>query len=207
MTSPLSHPLRRPILPTANDPRTEEEMMLKGELYYGFEKELTLKRDRARALCAKLNRIDDVPADHDDRKAVLKQLIGGYDDTCYIESPFRCDYGSNIYLGKRVYMNSYALILDCNKVTIGDDVLIGPNVQIYTAYHPLEPELRTLGGPELAKEIKIGNDVWIGGSAVILPGVTIGDGSVIGGGSVVTKDVEPRVVVAGNPARVIRRIQ
>ncbi|KAJ3206937.1 hypothetical protein HDU67_007839 [Dinochytrium kinnereticum] len=199
------HPLKRPQLPTADDARTEHDMMLAGELYYGFNKELTLMRDRARLLCARLNKLDEVPADDPARKAILRELLG-CPDSAYIESPFRCDYGSNIVLGKNVYMNSGVTILDCNKVTIGDDVLIAPGVQIYAAYHPLDPELRKDGGPELAKPIVIGNDVWIGGASVILPGVTIGNGAVIGGGSVVTKDVEPRVVVAGNPARVIKRL-
>ncbi|KAJ3117979.1 hypothetical protein HDU96_004655 [Phlyctochytrium bullatum] len=201
-----SHPLRRGPLPTPTDPRTEQDMMLAGDLYYGFDPHLTALRDKARSLCAKLNRLDDVPANHPDRMKVLGELIGSGSETAYIESPFRCDYGSNIHLGKGVYMNSNVVILDCNKVTIGNDVLIAPSVQIYAAYHPLEPELRTDGGPELAKPITIGNDVWIGGAAVILPGVTIGDGAVVGGGAVVTKDVPPRTVVAGNPARVIRKI-
>ncbi|KAJ3029728.1 UNVERIFIED_CONTAM: hypothetical protein HDU68_011341, partial [Siphonaria sp. JEL0065] len=103
-------------------------------------------------------------------------LFGGMGEGCHIESPFRCDYGKNITLGRNVYMNFGCTILDCNKVEIGDNVLIAPNVSIYTAHHPIDPELRTEWGPELASPVKIGNDVWIGGHAIILPGVTIGDG-------------------------------
>ncbi|KAJ3103786.1 hypothetical protein HDU96_009148 [Phlyctochytrium bullatum] len=203
------HPFNRlcDLLPTPTDPRTEHDMMLAGELHYGSDPHLTALHARARVLCAKLNRLDDCAANHPDRMKVFGELIGSGSEAATIESPFRCDYGSNIHLGKRVYINSNVVILDSNKVTIGDDVLIAPAVQIYTAYHPLEPELRTdPRGPEYAKAVTIGNGVWIGGAAIILPGVTIGDGAVVGAGSVVTKDVDPRTVVAGNPARVVRRI-
>ncbi|KAJ3029725.1 UNVERIFIED_CONTAM: hypothetical protein HDU68_011338 [Siphonaria sp. JEL0065] len=164
------------------------------------------EKNSAKALFTKLNRLDDVAGDHPDRVAILKDLFGGMGEGCHIESPFRCDYGKNITLGRNVYMNFGCTILDCNKVEIGDNVLIAPNVSIYTAHHPIDPELRTEWGPELASPVKIGNDVWIGGHAIILPGVTIGDGVTIGAGSVVTKDVESRTVVVGNPARVVKRV-
>ncbi|KAJ3414781.1 hypothetical protein HDV05_006028 [Chytridiales sp. JEL 0842] len=214
---PLSHPLRRAPLPTPEDSRTELQMMMAGELYYGGDPALIKLRNRAKNLCSKLNKLDGVAADDPERVAILKELFyGGVEwakskpdtsDSFYIESNFKCDYGFNITLGKNVYMNYNTVILDCNRVTIGDNVLIAPNVSIYAATHPLDPQLRANWGPELSKAITIGSDVWIGGNSVILPGVTIGDGVTIGAGSVVTKDVDPYVVVAGNPAKVIRRLE
>ncbi|PNW77847.1 hypothetical protein CHLRE_10g454150v5 [Chlamydomonas reinhardtii] len=125
----------------------------------------------------------------------------------FIEPPFRCDYGYNITVGSDVYMNFNCCVLDCNKVTIGSRVLFGPNVQIYTAAHPLAGSLRNgTKGPEYALPISIGDDVWVGGGAIVLPGVSIGNGSVVGAGAVVTRNVEPYTVVAGNPARLVRRL-
>ncbi|MDF2524594.1 MAG: maa, partial [Clostridiales bacterium] len=126
-------------------------------------------------------------------------------DSFHIEAPFNCDYGYNIEVGENFYANYGCTILDVNKVIIGDNVLLAPNVQIYTAAHPVDPSKR-LTGKEFAKPIVIGNNVWIGGGAIICPGVKIGDNVTIGAGSVVTKDVPENVVAAGNPCRVIRRI-
>jgi maltose O-acetyltransferase len=118
--------------------------------------------------------------------------------------PFHCDYGCNIYADESLYMNYGCVILDCNKVEIGKNVLFAPYVQIYTAYHPTDPKLRLLG--ELASPVKIGNNVWIGGGAIICPGVTIGDNTTIGAGSVVVKDIPNDVVAVGNPCKIIRHL-
>eukprot|EP00878_Enallax_costatus_P018667 GHUV01019662.1.p1 GENE.GHUV01019662.1~~GHUV01019662.1.p1 ORF type:complete len:167 (-),score=12.99 GHUV01019662.1:417-917(-) len=141
---------------------------------------------------------------------VLKELLGSMDDNDppFIEPPFYCDYGYNIHMGSGAYMNFGCTVLDACKVTIGNRTLFGPNVQIYSATHPLEAHIRQgTKGPELGKPISIGDDCWIGGAVVVCPGVTIGNGCVVGAGAVVTKDVEPYTVVAGNPAKVIRRLE
>ena len=188
--------------------KTEKEKMLAGELYYSFGNELFEERQRARKLLREYN----TAIDHDDlegRTALLEKLLGSIDktDPPFIEPPFSCDYGSNITLGRGVYMNFGCVILDCNKVQIGDRVLFAPNVQIYAATHPLEPHIRQgTKGPEYALPITIGNDVWIGGGAIVCPGVVVGDGSTVGAGAVVTKDVPPYTVVAGNPAKVIKQV-
>ena len=135
---------------------------------------------------------------------ILRQLFASGGDSVWLEPPFRCDYGTNIYLGEKVYFNFDCVILDVCEVRIGDFVFIAPGVHIYTATHPLEAEQRRT--QEFGKPVTIGNDVWIGGKSVICPGITIEDRSVIGAGSVVTKDVPSGVVVAGNPAKVIRKI-
>ena len=145
-----------------------------------------------------------------ERTVILRELLGKINPERppFIEPPFQCDYGFNIEVGADFYMNFGCVILDCAKVTIGDNVLFGPNVQIYCPGHPLDPVLRNgLNGPEYALPVTIGNDVWVGGGAILLPGVTVGDGAVVGAGSVVTKDVPPMVVVAGNPAKVVRQIE
>ena len=145
------------------------------------------------------------PADIDGQRAILKSLLGGCGERFHINQPFRCDYGCNIYVGEDFFANFNLTILDEAEVRIGRNVMVGPNVGIYTACHPLDPEQRATFA-EWAEPVIIGNDVWIGGSATILPGVTIGDGSVVAAGAVVTCDVTPRVLVAGNPARVIKTV-
>ena len=182
------------------------ERMMAGELFDGTDDELMLLRNRARALCCELNKYNYLPAEDASREAILRTLIPDAGPDMYIESPFMCDFGFNLHLGANVYLNYNCCILDYNKITIGNDVMVGPNTSFYAAGHPLDPRLRTHDGPEFSKPITIGNDVWIGGSCVILPGVTIGDGAVVGAGSVVTKDVESYTVVAGNPAKVIRKL-
>ncbi len=122
-----------------------------------------------------------------------------------IEPPFYCDYGTNILVGNKFYANIGCVILDCNLVEIGDNALLGPYVQIYTAYHPVDPALRLIG-KELAAPIKIGNNVWIGGGAIICPGVSIGDNTTIGAGSVVVKDIPYNSIAVGNPCKVIRAV-
>jgi maltose O-acetyltransferase len=144
------------------------------------------------------------PSDLSHRRALLSRLVG-YDTDATIELPFSCDYGTNIHLGSRVYLNFNCIILDVAPVRIGHRTLLGPAVQVLTATHPLSAEQRREGW-ELGKAVCIGADVWIGGGAILCPGVSIGDRSVIGAGSIVTRDVPADVVVAGNPARVLRSL-
>jgi len=124
----------------------------------------------------------------------------------WIEPPFHCDYGTHLYLGARVYMNFQCVVLDCSRVDIGDDVFLGPGVHVYAAMHPLDPDQR-IRGPELARPVKIGAKVWIGGGTILCPGVTIGEGTTVGAGSVVTKDLPPYSLAAGNPCTVVRQLR
>jgi maltose O-acetyltransferase len=180
----------------------EKENMLAGRLYRAWDPLLIAERARARGLLSEINGAAGV--DKETCNGLLRQLFGAMGKNVGIQPPFYCDYGKNIQLGDDVFFNFNCVILDPARVVIGDRSLFGPNVQIYTATHPMESAVRATG-VEAAKEIHIGSDVWVGGSAVILPGVRIGSRSVIGAGSVVTKDVPENVVVAGNPARVIRK--
>lgn len=177
--------------------------MLSGELYDASVPALVAERLRARTLCQALNMLP--PDASDARRAELLATLFGKPVTVYVTPPFHCDYGSNIELGNNVYFNFNCVILDVAKVRIGDNVLFGPAVQIYTASHPMNAAERRKG-LEFAKPIHIGNDVWIGGNAVICPGVSIGDGTVVGAGSVVTRDLPAGVFAAGNPCRVIRSL-
>lgn len=182
---------------------TEREKMLSGMFYVASDPELAASRQRARKLLNRLNTSADM-TDEGERKKVLQELIGPAAQTLYLEPPFFCDYGVNIELGQDVYINFNCTILDCAKVKIGDGTQIGPNVQIYTATHPLNPKER-LERKEFARPISIGKNVWIGGGAIILPGISIGDGAVVGAGSVVTHDIAALGVAVGNPARVKRQ--
>lgn len=183
--------------------RTETEKMLAGELYLASDPELKVASLRAARLLQQYNQT--IADDRDGRADLLRELLGRVGESPQIVPPFHCDYGCYISLGDRFYMNYGGVILDCNRVEIGDDVLCGPYVQIYAAYHPVDPTVR-LTGRELAAPIRIGNNVWIGGGAIICPGVTIGDNTTIGAGSVVTKDIPAQVVAVGNPCRVIRSV-
>jgi maltose O-acetyltransferase len=180
---------------------TEKEKMLRGELYDALDAELIKDRRSARLLMKQLN--DSRDDETELRQQVLKQLIPSQGKRFWIEPPFFCDYGINITVGDKVFLNFNCTILDVMQVSIGNNVLIGPSVQIYTAMHPTNWEERA-GGLEFAKPVTIGNDVWIGGAAVICPGVRIGNRSIIGAGSVVTRDVPDDVFAAGNPCRVVR---
>ena len=182
---------------------TEREKMLAGELYIASDPELVLERRRARDLLRAYNGSRD--EEHDARRQILGELLGAVGEGAWIEPPFWCDYGRNITLGDRVYFNFNCVILDCAAVTIGDDVFFAPNVQVYAATHPLDHVTRK-SGLELARPITIESDVWIGGGAILCPGVRVGARSVIGAGSVVTRDVPEGVVAAGNPCRVIRSL-
>jgi len=178
--------------------RTEKEKMLAGELYRATEASLVEEHKGALRLLQRYNQtgIDDMGK----RTLLLGDLFGKIGENPCVMPTFMCDYGSNIYAGRNLFVNFNCVFLDCNIIEIGDDVQMGPAVQIYTATHPLDPAER-LRGLESALPVKIGNNVWIGGGAIILPGVTIGDNAVVGAGSVVTRDVAAGAVVVGNPAR------
>ncbi len=183
--------------------KTEKQKMLAGELYIASDPELAAESKRARRLLRMYNATTE--SEQELRAHILIELFAKVESLVEIVPPFHCDYGSNIYVGNQLYMNYGCVILDGNPVNIGENVKCGPYVQIYTAYHPIEPEIR-LSGRELAAPVKIGNNVWIGGGAIICPGVTIGDNTTIGAGSVVTKDIPANVVAAGNPCRIIRHL-
>ena len=177
--------------------------MLAGELYRASSAELTMERRRAQMMLARFNAITD--GEPDLLLSLLRDLMGSVGDGTVIMPQFTCDYGYNIRLGRNVFINYHCIFLDCAPIDIGNDVQVGPAVQLYTAQHPLEAEVRR-SGLESARPIRIGNDVWIGGGAVILPGVTIGDRSVVGAGSVVVHSVPADCVAVGNPARVVRTL-
>jgi maltose O-acetyltransferase len=180
----------------------EREKMLAGEMYDPLDPELVAARARARELCLDLNASRESAVDA--RRALLRALLPIGGDTVWMQPPFFCDYGANIELGEKVFFNFNCVVLDVCRVRIGDYTLFGPAVQIYTPMHPFNAEQRRR--EEFGKPIVIGSDVWVGGGAIILPGVTIGSRTVIGAGSVVTRDVPEAVFAAGNPCRVIREI-
>src|SRR3954463_9038896 len=182
--------------------QTGKDKMLAGELYDPLDPELVQARDRARDLCQDFNTTRG-RAQHAPR-AILKKLLGQGGEAVWMQPPFFCDYGSNILLGERVFFNFNCVILDVCRVRIGDYTLFGPAVQVYTATHPMNADLRRM--QEFARPIEIGSDVWVGGGAILCPGVRIGSRSVIGAGSVVTRDVPEGTFAAGNPCRVIREI-
>ncbi|HRK60930.1 MAG TPA: sugar O-acetyltransferase [Candidatus Omnitrophota bacterium] len=182
----------------------EYEKMIAGEMYNAMDPELTEMRLRARKLLTQINQsVEDIRTGP--RFELVKDLLGAVGKNVWLQPPFFCDYGKNITFGDSVFLNFNCVILDVAKVTVGSFVFMAPNVQIYTAGHPLDWQERRK--VEFGKPITIGDDVWIGGSAIICPGVTIGSKSVIGAGAVVTKDVPNGVVVAGNPARVLKQLQ
>lgn len=178
--------------------------MLDGRLYDASDSELTAGRRRARDLLAQLNGSGD--GQESLRQEIYSTLFGSIGGDLTIEPPFYCDYGTNIYIDDRVFFNFNCVVLDPAEVHVGSDVLFGPAVQIYTATHPMDWRVRRKG-LESARPVEIRSDVWIGGGAIICPGVTIGEKSVIGAGSVVTKDVEAGVFAAGNPCRTLREVE
>lgn len=181
---------------------SEREKMLAGEWYESWDEELVRIQRQARRLCRELNACED--DDWEARAAIFRKLVGSGGEDLWIEPPFRCDYGVNIKLGSRVFFNFNCVVLDSAEVKIGDDVLIGPAVQIYTVNHPLDAEARVTTWLLNAKPVEIGSKAWIGGGTIICPGVKIGARSVIGAGSVVTRDIPEGVLAVGNPCRVIR---
>ena len=182
----------------------EKDKMLNGLLYDANYDE-ALKRDRinCKLLCQEYNKISY--DNFEKRNALIKKIISKSGDNFLIEQPFMCDYGYNIEIGENFYSNHNLIILDCNKVKFGKNVFIGPNCSFYCAQHPLSINQRNKG-LEYAKPITVGDNVWFGGNVTVLSGITIGNGAVIGAGSVITKDVPDNVVVAGNPAKIIKVI-
>lgn len=181
---------------------TQIERRNKG-MAYKSDNEVFEEQRVTRKLLQELNTTDI--SDFEKIKEIVNKLVQGDKTNIFINPPFHCDYGFNIYIGKNFFANYNCTILDVAKVEIGDNVLLAPNVAIYTAGHPIHPVARA-SGYEYGIEVKIGNNVWIGGNTVINPGVTIGDNTVIGSGSVVTKDIPANVIAVGNPCRVIREI-
>ena len=184
--------------------RSEKQKMLAGELYNANGPELTNERQRAQRLLARYNASE--PDDAAGRLALLKELLGAVGDTPDIQPRFHCDLGYNIRLGHRCFINYNCVFLDCAPIEIGDDLQMAPAVQLYAATHPLDRATRA-AGLEYALPIRIGSGVWIGGGAIVLPGVTIADGCVVGAGSVVTRDLPPFSLAVGNPARVVRTLE
>jgi maltose O-acetyltransferase len=182
---------------------TEKEKMLAGELYDGADPVLTEERKIAKTTCQKYNLTK--PEDAMKRVELLHNMLKIKPD-CYIEPPFYCDYGYNTDIGRKFYANHGCIILDVCKVKIGRNVMLGPNVQIITSSHPMDSKLRTQG-LEYGEPISIGDNVWIGAGAIILPGVTIGNNSVIGAGSIVTENIPENKVAVGNPCKVMRNIE
>jgi maltose O-acetyltransferase len=183
---------------------TEKEKMTAQKLYdANYDEELIAERKRCKDLCWEYNRL--MPSDTEAQEKLLKKILGKTRGSFCFTAPFWCDYGYNIEVGENFYANHNCVILDCARVVFGDNVFIGPDCGFYTAGHPIDAERRDQG-LEYACPITVGDHVWIGGGVKVMPGVTIGSHSVIGGGSVVTKDIPPNVVAAGNPCRVLRPI-
>lgn len=183
---------------------TEQEKMELGMWYdANNDAELFKQRIKAKDLCFDLDQLR--PSDLDNRAKIIKKLLGYDPDNLELLSPFMCDYGKRIKLGKNVFINSNCYLMDGGGITIGNNVFMGPSCGLYTAVHPLDHGRRNIG-LEQALPIKIGNNVWLGGNVVVLPGVTIGDGCVIGAGSVVTKSIAANSVACGNPCKVIKEI-
>jgi maltose O-acetyltransferase len=182
----------------------EKEKMLKGELYDADDPELVAERERARELTGRYNRT--TPGDREKRRELLEELLGSLGDECHVEPPFRCDYGYNIHAGENFYANFDCVILDVCRVEIGRNCMIGPGAHLYTATHPLDADER-ITGAEYGNPVTVGDNVWIGGRAVLNPGVSIGDGAVVASGAVVTDDVPDDVVVQGNPATVVKELE
>ncbi|HEY7282870.1 MAG TPA: sugar O-acetyltransferase [Actinomycetota bacterium] len=175
--------------------------MVRGELYDASDPELTESRRRCRALLRRFNDSDD----EDERDAVLRELCASVGERTFVQPPMYCDYGWNLSIGANTFVNFGMVALDVAPITIGERCQVGPGVQLLAATHPVEPELRRTGA-ERAAPISVESNVWLGGAVIVCPGVTIGEDAVIGAGSVVTRDVPPGVVAAGNPCRVIRSL-
>lgn len=184
--------------------KTEKEKMLAGEIYNPADPELVRDREEARRKVLVYNQTLETEVEK--RIQILKDLLGSTGENIYMEPNIRFDYGYNTYVGENFYANFDCTFLDVCEIRIGDNCMLGPNVHIYTATHPINPIERN-SGKEYGKPVNIGDNVWIGGDSIINPGVTIGDNVVIASGSVVTKDVPDNVVVGGNPAKIIKQIE
>jgi len=186
-----------------SDTRSQRERMLAGDLYIAGDPELARESRRAAELVRAYNLS---PRDRATRSSILAELLGSFGEDSEIRPPFYCDYGYQTYIGARTFLNFGVVALDVARITIGDDVQIGPRVQLLTPTHPVDAELRRAKW-EAASPIAIGDNVWLGGGVIVCPGVTIGDDTVVGAGAVVTRDLPSGVVAAGVPARVVREIQ
>lgn len=182
---------------------SQKERMLRGELYRASDPELQAEAARCQRLLERYNATG--VADGDERDAILRELLAEVGDGVVVRPPLQMDYGYQTTIGPGTFINSGAIILDVGRVSIGADVLFGPNVQLLTPTHPLEPDLRR-GGVEAAEPISIGDNVWLGGGVIVCPGVTIGSDTVVGAGAIVTRDLPASVLAVGNPARVIREL-
>jgi Acetyltransferase (isoleucine patch superfamily) len=182
--------------------KSEYEKMLAGEFYDASDKQLVEKRVKARKWMHQYNQTN---YDKSLREKLLKELLGKQGKNADIQTPFFCDYGCHIEVGENFFANFNCVFLDCNYIKMGNNVFLGPNVQVYTAYHPVLASER-IKGPELAAPISVGNNVWIGGSTIICPGVSIGENTTVGAGSVVTKDIPANVIAVGNPCRILRKL-
>jgi len=185
------------------DFETEWAKMLAGDVYDAMNPEFLRRLEETRGRIWEFNNLH--PSQVEKQKSIIRGLLGGCGERFHINQPFRCDYGCNITVGENFFANFNLTILDEAPVIIGDNAFIGPNVSIYTACHPLDAQSRNTG-VEWAEPVKIGNNVWIGGGATFLPGVNVGDNVVVGAGAVVTHDVPDSVVVAGNPARIVKHL-
>jgi maltose O-acetyltransferase len=185
------------------DERTQHERMASGDLYLASDPKIEAEQTEAHRVMEIYN--STTTADKQVRRELLERLVGSVGKEVEIRSPLYVDYGSHITVGDRTFVNFGLLALDVAKIVIGDDCQIGPNVQLLTPTHPIDPELRREKW-EAASPITIGNNVWLGGGVIVLPGVTIGDNSVVGAGSVVTRNIPSNVVAVGNPARVLKQI-
>ena len=192
--------------------KTEKERMLAGEVYNSRDPELLARYHQARLLLKAF--AETSSAETAQKQELLSALLGGLGRDVWIEAPFFCDYGKNIFIGNNVFVNYNCVFLDCNRISIGDNVLIGPAVQIYTATHPIAAHERirpgqggTAGYLTRATPVRINNNVWVGGGAILMPGVEIGENTTIGAGSVVTKSVPADCFAAGNPCRVVRELK
>lgn len=184
------------------DDRTQRDRMLAGDPYRADDPELVAEHGRAVRLTEEYNA---TLADDPGRRRILGELLGSFGSDSVVRTPFRCDYGSNLHIGARTFVNFGLIALDAAAITIGDDVQLGPNVQLLTPTHPVDPDDRR-DRWEAAEPIVIGDNVWLGGGVIVLPGVTIGADTVIGAGAVVTSDLPAGVVAVGNPARIVREV-
>jgi maltose O-acetyltransferase len=184
-------------------PTGQKARMLAGELYFASDPELVAAHRRAQALLARFNATAAEAGE--ERRALLTDLFARFGDEAVLKPTLRCDYGFNITIGDRTFVNFDCVFLDCQRITIGDEVQIAPGVHLYTATHPLDAKARR-SGIEYARPVTIGDGVWLGGGVIVCPGVTIGENTVVGAGSVVTRDLPANVVAAGNPCRILRRL-
>lgn len=184
--------------------KTEQEKMVSGELFSVYDEELVAQRATARELVEQFNALGE--RDPDQSQYLIKQLFGSTGAACHVHATFRCDYGYNIYVGDDFFANYDCVMLDVAPIRIGQHCLLGPHVQIYSVNHPDNPRLRRNGAMGIGRPVNLGNDVWIGGGAIICPGVTLGDNVIVGAGSVVTRSFGSNVVIGGNPAKVLRQL-